>query len=91
MASAYGRCSICGKKKPLDCHHKFSQTKWARDLYHWLLDDPRNLMWICSDEHASHASPHIVHWTEMEFCSALGIEPRSKVAKMQMLKVPRNQ
>lgn len=74
-------CEVCRKKRATQRHHKFSQTKWARKLYGDLLDDPRNLMWVCADCHASHASPDLVHWDEMGFCAALGIPPRSKLNK----------
>lgn len=74
-------CEVCQSKRATQRHHKFSQTKWARKLYGDLLDNPRNLMWVCSNCHSSHASPDLVHWDELDFCAALRIAPRSKLNK----------
>jgi hypothetical protein len=71
------KCEACGKKEATQRHHKFSQTKWARELYGDLLDDARNIQLCCADCHVSHASPNLIHWSECEFCKALGIEPES--------------
>lgn len=72
-------CEIC-RRPATQRHHKFSQTKWARKLYGKLIDDPRNIMMVCEHCHSSHQSPKLIHWSEKEFCEALGIQPRSKVA-----------
>jgi 5-methylcytosine-specific restriction endonuclease McrA len=74
------KCEICGSPFNLTRHHKFSQTKWARKLYGKLLDDPRNIQIACHNCHVSHLSPLLIHWTEKEFCEALEIKPRSKLA-----------
>lgn len=71
-------CECCNKKPACQSHHKFSQTKVARKLYGKLIDHPRNIQHCCADCHASHASEKLIHWNEIEFCNALGIEPRSK-------------
>lgn len=65
----------------LQLHHRFPQVKWAKRLYGQLIHDKRNLMTVCADCHVGHASPKLVHWDEQEFCVALGIEPRSKLAR----------
>lgn len=74
-------CKCCFQNKADQKHHKFSQTKWARRLYGKLLDDPRNLMDVCHDCHASHASPDLIHWDEARFCEEIGVEVRSKVGR----------
>lgn len=72
-------CEICGEGAlRIQRHHKFSQTKWARKLYGDLIDDPRNIQIVCGDCHASHRSERLIHWSENEFCEAIGIELRSK-------------
>lgn len=75
-------CPICNKEKIfLQMHHKFSQTKWAKKLYGMLIHDARNIQYACADCHVSHASLELIIWNELEFCSALGIKPRSKLNK----------
>lgn len=73
------RCEICNDSYGLQRHHKFSQTKWARKLYGNLIDDPKNIQWVCSNCHASHASLNLIFWSERDFCTALGITVLSKV------------
>lgn len=60
-------------------HHKFHNVLWARKLYKDLMDDPRNIQRVCADCNISHAGLGLTHWSEKEFCKALGIEIRSKV------------
>ena len=74
-------CELCGSKYRVGRHHRFPQTKWARRLYGELLDNPKNIMRACVNCHASHASTELTHWSEKEFCEALGIEPRSKTER----------
>lgn len=71
-------CECCNKYKATQKHHKFHQFKWARRLYGKLLDDPRNIQYVCQHCHVGHASPDLIHWDEIEFCLELNIEPRSK-------------
>lgn len=84
MSSTYGKCTCCGNVGPLDSHHKFSQTKWAKRLYGELIHAPANIQFACNGCHASHASPNLIHWSEAEFCQALGLEPRSKTARARL-------
>jgi hypothetical protein len=80
-----GRCTACGQGAANQWHHLFSRTKWSLKLYGAaLLDDERNLQPVCSC-HASHAAPGLIHWSEEEFCSALGIQPRSKTASRRFM------
>lgn len=72
-------CEICNNTFGIQRHHKFPQRKWARKLYGALIDNPRNIQWVCSNCHASHASTDLIMWTEKDFCNALGIGIRSKV------------
>ena len=72
-------CELCNGTVLIQRHHKYSQVKWARKLYGYLLDDERNIMWVCGNCHASHANPKLIHWNELDFCQALEIEPRSKL------------
>jgi hypothetical protein len=61
-------------------HHKFSQTNRNRALYGKLLDDPRNIMYLCS---VCHENKPVIKYSEKEFCAALNIEVRSKVGKFK--------
>lgn len=67
-------CEICGKQST-DRHHIFSQTKWARKLYGKLLDDPRNIMYLCSLCHLSKVIPKM---DEKQFCAKMDIQIRGK-------------
>ena len=67
-------------------HHKFHNVRWARRLYGKLMDDPRNLQDACDKCNVSHAGKHLTHWTEYEFCRALGIPPRSKTELARKLR-----
>jgi hypothetical protein len=75
MMKARRVCHLCGGVAT-DKHHLYSQTKQARELYGKLLDDPRNIVYLCNACHIGGAS--IPKLTEREFCAALGIEIRSK-------------
>ena len=67
-------CALC-PNKATDKHHLFSQSKQARALYGKLIDDERNIMYLCNDCHLSKSIPKM---SELEFCKALKIKPRSK-------------
>ena len=69
-------CNICGRKAT-DRHHLFSNTKHNREMYGKLLDDERNIAWLCNGCHVGGAS--IPKMTEREFCKIMGIEIKSKV------------
>lgn len=86
MSSTYGKCTCCGNVGPLDRHHVFHQVKWARALYGHLLDDPRNIQLACPDCHASHRSTKLKHFSEAEFCEAVGVEIRSKTGRVRVTK-----
>lgn len=68
------KCELCNKRAD-HAHHKFSQTKLNRKLYGDLLDDSDNICFLCYNCHLNKPIPK---FTEIEFCEALGIEPRSK-------------
>lgn len=74
----HGLCEACIVRPATELHHKFHQVLWAKRIYGQLLHDERNLQRVCSSCHAGHAGSGLVHWSEREFCAALGIEPRSK-------------
>lgn len=63
----------------MERHHKFHNVKWAREIYGKLMDHPLNIEKVCNGCNGSHAGIGITHWSEIEFCNALGIIPRSKV------------
>jgi hypothetical protein len=66
------------KRPATEVHHLFSQgtrNGWRRRLYGDLLDDPRNLQYLCYDCH--HNKP-LKKYTEREFCRIMDIEIRSK-------------
>jgi hypothetical protein len=73
----YCPCDICGVKVAEQRHHIFSQTEKNRKLYGKLIDDAKNIMYVCRDCH-----PKAKHMSEKEFCSKLGIETRSKSGKL---------
>jgi len=69
-------CQLCHKNTSQQKHHLFSRTKWALKLYGAkLLDDPRNVLYVCE---ACHLWKPIPKFTELEFCQALDIQPLSK-------------
>jgi hypothetical protein len=70
-------CLLCGSQEKLSLHHLFSQSKWAVKLYGNLIHDQKNIVTICLDCHLNKPVPK---WSEIEFCNALGIVPRSKIA-----------
>jgi hypothetical protein len=59
-------------------HHKFHNTGWARALYGALIDHPINKQPACSKCNPGHAGTKLTHWTEQQFCKAMGIAVRSK-------------
>jgi 5-methylcytosine-specific restriction endonuclease McrA len=68
-------CEQCGSKHNVQIHHLFSNSKVNRKLYGELLDAPENLMLLCE---SCHLWKPIPKFTELEFCQALNITPRSK-------------
>ena len=72
-------CECCKVNLSTQVHHKFNQRKWAKKLYGELIHDPRNLQGVCYICHIGNPHPKLQHWTEQQFCEALGIEPRSKL------------
>lgn len=75
------RCQGCGENKIyLEIHHLFSKSKVNKKLYGDLIHDKRNLILLCPGCH--HNKP-LKKFTEMEFCQALGIKPRSKTERMR--------
>lgn len=68
-------CSLCGSLAS-NRHHKFSQTKWAVEKYgRKLIDDDKNIEWLCMDCHSSHnkISPEL-NWTEKKFRAIMGLD-----------------
>jgi hypothetical protein len=60
-------------------HHLFSQTKLNKKLYGKLIDDPRNIKYLCEKCHLWSVIPKL---NENEFCEMLGIPARSKTAQL---------
>ena len=79
MQSEYYALCTCCYKPASQVHHKFPQRSWAKKLYGNLIHDKRNLQEVCDKCHIGKESPKLIHWTEQQFCEALGIEVRSKV------------
>jgi hypothetical protein len=69
-----GYCVKCFERAAMHKHHKLPQTKLYRKLYPDFIDDERNIDLTCEDCHANNPT----HYTEEQFCSIMGIEPRSK-------------
>jgi Zn finger protein HypA/HybF involved in hydrogenase expression len=61
-------CPVCGNIATHK-HHKFSQTKWAKEKYgKKLIDHEFNIEYYCPDCHTSHARILKAHlWTEKKF------------------------
>jgi hypothetical protein len=76
-------CLLCGKPATHK-HHRFSQTKWAIEKYgRKLIDDEKNIEWLCHDCHSSHNKiPAELIWSEKKFCEALGITQNSTKDKI---------
>ena len=72
------RCEKCHKQAE-ERHHLFSQTKLNKKLYGELIHDPRNIQYLC---YGCHHDLPVDKLSELEFCKLLGIEPRSKSAKL---------
>jgi hypothetical protein len=65
-------------------HEQYGDTKDNRRLYGRLIDDSINAKPSCAHCNVGHAN--VTVWNEYEFCEALGIEPRSKVAQMRKMR-----
>jgi hypothetical protein len=63
----YGICEACREKPTEQRHHKFHKTRWAVKKYGKLMDDDRNIQWVCGDCNRSHAGIKLIHWTEQDF------------------------
>jgi hypothetical protein len=57
-------CELCGVRAAEHRHHLYSQTVSARKKYGRLLDDDRNIMYLCSVCHLNKAIPKM---NEKEF------------------------
>lgn len=76
-------CILCGKVATQK-HHRFSQTKWAIEKYgKKLIDDNRNIEWLCPDCHSSHANiPKELIWSEKKFRLAMGLEVKEAIKEI---------
>jgi hypothetical protein len=70
-------CEVCNKKRATQQHHKFPQTKKNKKLYPDYIHRRVNIQHCCFSCHIGH-SKGLIKWTEVEFCKALDIVPRSK-------------
>lgn len=68
-------CEVCQRRRSQHRHHMFSQTKLNRKLYGKLIDDARNILFLCEK---CHSNTRELKYTELQFCEALGITPKSK-------------
>jgi len=68
-------CKVCKVRQAEHKHHLFSKTKLNKKLYGKLIDDKRNIMFLCS---VCHLNKPIQKLTEKQFCNILKIEVRSK-------------
>lgn len=63
-----GPCKLCRRRMADQWHHRFPQYKSNRETYGKLLDEPFNLVPVCADCHASHASLEAwARWSEKDF------------------------
>jgi hypothetical protein len=76
-------CDCCKKNLATQKHHKFPQRKWAKNLYGDLIHDNRNLQDVCYNCHIGDEHPRLIHWTEKQFCDALGIQMKSKIGRQK--------
>ena len=74
-------CDICEKRIAAHKHHKFPNTGLNRRMYGALMDDPGNLQDVCA---YCHIGEHrgLERFTEIDFCKAMNIIPRSKTGKL---------
>lgn len=77
-----GWCEVCRTRKATCCHEKFPDRQANRRLYGDLLYLRPNTQFVCIECNAGHCmrGKGLVEWDEFQFCNALGIEPKSKVA-----------
>jgi hypothetical protein len=66
-------CEKCHKNLATERHHKFSQTKMNRKKYGKLIDDKKNIMYLCYNCHHNKLNRED-KWNEKEFCINLGID-----------------
>ena len=76
-------CWSCRKKIASEIHHLFPQSKLNKKLYPDYIHDPRNLQKLC---YSCHHDKPVAHYSELEFCRVMGIEPRSKEAAGKKLR-----
>lgn len=74
------RCEKCKTNMATQKHHLFSQTKLNKKLYSKHIHHDDNIMLLCEGCHLCKSVPK---WTELEFCSHFGIEPKSKSGKQK--------
>ena len=74
-------CEKCNEQLGSEKHHLFPNTKRNRKLYGVLLDDRKNIRYLCYRCHHGH-NGRVDHISEREFCERLGIETRSKSGKL---------
>jgi len=80
----YGQCEGKDKngnrctRQATECHHLFSKTITNLRLYGALLNDEKNLQYLCYQHH--HNEP-LKKYTERQFCEVMGVEPRSKTLR----------
>lgn len=81
----FGLCESCGRYKATQLHEKFPATKSNLKLYGDLLFERINTQYVCENCNGSHAGVGrgLIIWTEIEFCEASNIEPRSKTAQQK--------
>lgn len=68
-------CDVCFIEQSTERHHMFSNTRLNRKLYRKLLDDDRNIIYLC---YGCHHNKSLEKMNERQFCDVMGIEPRSK-------------
>lgn len=76
------KCPTCGNpltsREQIQHHHKLSQSSVNLELYGDLIHSPLNIQIACWNCHPGHNHPNLIYWTELQFCEALNIKPRSK-------------
>jgi len=89
------KCPTCGRElvsqRFIQRHHKFPQTKVNKKYYgkgnktdgiDWI-NHYKNIQTTCWHCHVGHSDTRLTIWSEIDFCKALGIEPRSYTAASQ--------
>ena len=73
-------CEKCKRQLATERHHKFSQTKANRKKYGKLIDDTKNIMYLCYGCHHNKLRRED-KMNEREFCELMDMPMYSKASR----------